>query len=179
MIKIESVNKEDIIYQHTLKDKRINITNCEERIVNQIQESVEDIYTLRYWGTDAEYRFYLALEEEKVLGYSIVQKYFKNHYIRTEKGKRRGEPALVYSLERKKGVGNLLFLVSSLEILKDDKIEIFRCETVQNNVFDKLCPKLDLNFVEKKDIFNVYELVLEKDNRQSLEKKIKEHLKSL
>lgn len=179
MIKVKDFDKKNVVSPHVLKDKKISIACCEEETVEQIQEVTGDIYELRYLGIDAKYEFYLALEKEKVLGYSIVQKYFENYYMIKNKGKRRGEPALVYSLERKKGVGSLLFLVSSLEILKDYDIEVFRCETVKGNVFDRLCPKLGLNFVEKKDVFDVYELVLEKRNRESLECKIKEQLKAL
>jgi len=172
------VDRKGIVYKHLLKDRSISIVNCEEDIINDIQEVTGDIFQLRYLGIDAEYDFYLALEKENVLGYSIVQKYFEKHYIRTEKGKRRGEPALVYSLERKKGIGSLLFLVSSLEILKDDKVEVFRCEAVQNNVLDNWCSKLSLYFVGKKEIFNCYESVL-KDNRKDLEQRIIKYVKSL
>lgn len=179
MIEIKDLNKKRIVYQYILKDKKIDVVNCEESIINQVQKITGDIYNLKYLGVDGKYEFYLALEKEKVLGYSIVQKYFENYYISMNKGRMRGELALVYSLERNKGVGSLLFLTTSFEILKNGTIEIFRCETVKGNVFDKLCLKLDLNFVEEKKSFNTYELILERNNRQNLEKKIKEHLKLL
>lgn len=58
-------------------------------------------------------------------------------------------------------------------------MEVFRCEAVQGNVVDRLCSKLSLGFVETKDIFNIYELTLKNDNRECLEKKVKEFLKPL
>lgn len=178
-MKIEDLDKKGVVYQHFLKDKRIEIVSCEESVINRIQRVTGDVYDLVYLGIGSKYGFYLALKGDTVLGYSIVQKYFENCFRSIDKGRMRGEPALVYSLKRRHGIGSLLFFVSSLEILKDDKIEVFRCESVKGNVFDKLCPKLGLGFVERKDIFNVYELELKNDNRKSLEEKIKDCLKSL
>jgi len=178
MVRIK-IKEEGIIHEHSLRNKKIDIVSCEEHVIENVQDVTGDVYKLRYLGIDAEYKPYLALEKDKVLGYSVVQKYFENYYIGRDKGRRRGEPALVYSLKRKKGIGSLLFLVSSLEILKDDKVEVFRCEAVEGNVFDRLCSQLELNFSGKKDIFNSYELVLEKNNRKNLENKIKDYLKSL
>jgi len=178
-MKINSLDKKEAVYHYFIENERVEVISCEEEVIEGVQELTGDFYKLKYLGIDSKYSFYLALGKENILGYSIIQKYFERYHLHNDKGRFRGEPCLIYSLERKKGVGSLLFLVSSLEILKDDKVEVFRCEAVQGNIIDKLCSRLSLEFVETKDVFNVYELNFKKGDKKDLEEKIKEQIKFL